>query len=810
MADKSITINDFTPGLQTQADPSTLLAGAAQVCQNVTLDRGDLRVREGRVASIGVQSNLTTNIRAVSELYLADHSPTHRFVAVNATRIYWNVNTTTATAWVADTVMAVGQVRKAVTNTPTGATSYLYEVTAIAGDFKTGATEPTWTITEGGSTTDDQVTWKCRFTDMWQEINSAFTVHATNDISFQDFGGFLYIIDGSGWLLELSADGTFTTYTDFPGPTTAPSLLVSSADLMLDDADNSTAKTSADPNYLWQGGAKVGGNWTDYAHTDDKWHTFNDPGDPDTGDVDQIYAVAQINNVYDGDDIARAYSLAMYVSAEDNHTLHLDCGDVYLMRNLPPPPVSGKLPTRNDAYDLSGATRVNFSMCVEADEMLGTAGGACTFYLVLGETSTVSGWQKVQITTDAAGTALASLSFGAGSWNDFSVDITGLSDASINAVRWLGFYFENLDLKPETDPAGTENDYIRISFSPITVNMSAASFMQGEYEFTNTLWDDGLDEESAEYIDVKNLAKPYPILTINYNLPSSIQITVTRPIGSAAEKSYIYARGGVNAGDFKRIGEATFTGDNTAVRTASITWQGIYKEDQPYLAQYIGRPPKACTMMTVYRNRAIYAGRLPRQEWRASTAVNYGEDVVPITRNGFYYVCTVAGTTGATIPSWGTTTGGTTADNDVTWTCFAQDAADVLYYSNIGDPTRVATVPFSLAEMPASTGGWVDTERHGDNISGLIGAGRWLFAFKRLGIFRASGDPGVTGNSPDAFFLERLQTTEGCVSPQSVVLAEHRVCWQGKDKILSIAADELKPTSLTENILPTVKAYTAT
>lgn len=47
--------------------------------------------------------------------------------------------------------------------------------------------------------------------------------------------------------------------------------------------------------------------------------------------------------------------------------------------------------------------------------------------------------------------------------------------------------------------------------------------------------------------------------------------------------------------------------------------------------------------------------------------------VVPTTANGYYYKCTVAGTTHAvTEPTWPTTVGGTVVDGTATWTCWGQ------------------------------------------------------------------------------------------------------------------------------------------
>jgi len=57
--------------------------------------------------------------------------------------------------------------------------------------------------------------------------------------------------------------------------------------------------------------------------------------------------------------------------------------------------------------------------------------------------------------------------------------------------------------------------------------------------------------------------------------------------------------------------------------------------------------------------------------WVASTAYTVGQFVKPTTMNRHSYKCTTAGTTDSTEPTWGTTNGGTTTDNTVTWTCAA-------------------------------------------------------------------------------------------------------------------------------------------
>lgn len=56
-------------------------------------------------------------------------------------------------------------------------------------------------------------------------------------------------------------------------------------------------------------------------------------------------------------------------------------------------------------------------------------------------------------------------------------------------------------------------------------------------------------------------------------------------------------------------------------------------------------------------------------QWAASTVYEVGKIVRPTTGNGKLYVCSVAGTSSGTQPSWPTTVGQTVTDNTVTWTC---------------------------------------------------------------------------------------------------------------------------------------------
>jgi len=54
--------------------------------------------------------------------------------------------------------------------------------------------------------------------------------------------------------------------------------------------------------------------------------------------------------------------------------------------------------------------------------------------------------------------------------------------------------------------------------------------------------------------------------------------------------------------------------------------------------------------------------------WTSGTAIALNTIILPTTSDTHFYICTVAGTTGATEPTWSKTTGTTTTDNTVTWT----------------------------------------------------------------------------------------------------------------------------------------------
>lgn len=58
--------------------------------------------------------------------------------------------------------------------------------------------------------------------------------------------------------------------------------------------------------------------------------------------------------------------------------------------------------------------------------------------------------------------------------------------------------------------------------------------------------------------------------------------------------------------------------------------------------------------------------------WAALTAYSVGQIVIPATPNGLLYICVVAGTSGASGPTFTTVVGNTTTDGSVTWSCLGE------------------------------------------------------------------------------------------------------------------------------------------
>ncbi|NIB44826.1 hypothetical protein HBA55_34920 [Pseudomaricurvus alkylphenolicus] len=73
---------------------------------------------------------------------------------------------------------------------------------------------------------------------------------------------------------------------------------------------------------------------------------------------------------------------------------------------------------------------------------------------------------------------------------------------------------------------------------------------------------------------------------------------------------------------------------------------------------------------TFAKPTAIHVGLIVANKgrWQANTAYALNDVIVPSVDNGHIYICTTAGTSDASEPTWGTTKGGTTSDNAAVWT----------------------------------------------------------------------------------------------------------------------------------------------
>lgn len=99
---------------------------------------------------------------------------------------------------------------------------------------------------------------------------------------------------------------------------------------------------------------------------------------------------------------------------------------------------------------------------------------------------------------------------------------------------------------------------------------------------------------------------------------------------------------------------------------------------QEYLGQYrqqarvLNGLRQSITQAATRIFNAIGANAVPA--WQAAHAYTSGAIIEPVSRNGYLYRATVAGTSGASAPSFPTSVGGTVTDSGVTWECFSRDA----------------------------------------------------------------------------------------------------------------------------------------
>lgn len=143
--------------------------------------------------------------------------------------------------------------------------------------------------------------------------------------------------------------------------------------------------------------------------------------------------------------------------------------------------------------------------------------------------------------------------------------------------------------------------------------------------------------------------------------------------------------------------------------TASTTWEHwcymgdgtVYKNGalitlpQPFIQTYFGDPNG---------DFSLHAPQDNATAWAATTVTTLGTIRRPTVRNGYTYICTTAGTTGGSQPTWSTVLGNTTADGSVVWTT----QLGVGYFDDVVFLPYV--IPTSwIAYLAAATAPWADT-----------------------------------------------------------------------------------------------------
>lgn len=141
-------------------------------------------------------------------------------------------------------------------------------------------------------------------------------------------------------------------------------------------------------------------------------------------------------------------------------------------------------------------------------------------------------------------------------------------------------------------------------------------------------------------------------VTVTTNFAIGDYISVSKVDGSAEEMRRVTA-----------VGSGTLTIDSalsTSYAAGSIVREAlILKSDVQAIIDWINDG-----------NTGYVTAAYPATTWAALTAYTVGQVRLPSTANDRMYVCSVAGTSGATEPVWTTTVGNTqSADGTVSWVC---------------------------------------------------------------------------------------------------------------------------------------------
>lgn len=81
--------------------------------------------------------------------------------------------------------------------------------------------------------------------------------------------------------------------------------------------------------------------------------------------------------------------------------------------------------------------------------------------------------------------------------------------------------------------------------------------------------------------------------------------------------------------------------------------------------------------------------------WQANDIIEVGDRRRPAVNNGYWYTATVAGTTGATAPTWPTTVGATVTDGSVTWKCSGSYTPQNIWAANTAYALGTIVIPMT-------------------------------------------------------------------------------------------------------------------
>lgn len=110
--------------------------------------------------------------------------------------------------------------------------------------------------------------------------------------------------------------------------------------------------------------------------------------------------------------------------------------------------------------------------------------------------------------------------------------------------------------------------------------------------------------------------------------------------------------------------------------------------------------------------------------WEASTPYSLGDRVIPLASPGaYFYVCTTAGTSDSSEPTWGTTIAGTTSDGTAEWTCYRiRGLHQVAFTAQAGD--SFVTLRMPATEICEPSGWRSDVQSYDlDSIGAAIAGG---------------------------------------------------------------------------------------